>query len=144
MMLLSPRNSVDGHLNVLDRCGCDLWILPTYRIGHVDAVLQKRPMKVASCPELLDFLLEEPVSNYPYDKAFAEARSEPFVVLHTSGSTGLPKPIIITNGCIATPDAHHLMPSVEGRTVQAQYFISPHRAYSTFPNFHVGSFSLST
>jgi acyl-coenzyme A synthetase/AMP-(fatty) acid ligase len=100
-------------------------------------VLEKRPVTVVLLPELLDFLDEEPVSPYSYNKTFVEARQDPFVVLHTSGSTGLPKPIIVPNGSLAMPDAHHLFPPVEGWLTQAQYFTTLHRAYSTFPNFHV-------
>ncbi len=137
MMLLSPRNSVDGHLAIADKCDCDFWILPTQRIGHVDQVLERRTMKVVPSPEVLEFLDEEPVPIYPYSKTFDEARQDPFVILHTSGSTGLPKPIIVPNGSLATSDAHHLLPPVEGRLSQAQHFGTPHRAYSTFPNFHV-------
>lgn len=138
MLLLSPRNSVDGHLAVIEKCGCDLWILPSTRTGHVDEVLERRLMKVVPVPELLHFLNSIPVQPHLYSKKFDDARRDPFVVLHTSGSTGLPKPVIITNGCLATPDAHHLLPAIEGRLTQAQYFTTPHRAYSTFPNFHVG------
>ncbi|KAH8655420.1 hypothetical protein BX600DRAFT_515242 [Xylariales sp. PMI_506] len=136
MLFLSPRNSVDGHLAVIDRCGCDLWVLPAQRLGHVDEVLEKRPMNTVPLPEQLDLLREDAVPKYPYHKTFADARQDPFVVLHTSGSTGLPKPIIVPNGSLATPDAHHLLPPVEGRLTQAQFFVQPHRAYSTFPNFH--------
>lgn len=141
MMLLSPRNSVDGHLAVIEKCGCDLWILPSTRTGHVDEVLERRSMKIVHLPELLYFLNNVAIQSYVYSKTFDEARQDPFVVLHTSGSTGLPKPVIITNGCLATPDAHHLLPAIEGRLTQAQYFTTPHRAYSTFPNFHVSLLS---
>ncbi|EXJ86687.1 hypothetical protein A1O3_03640 [Capronia epimyces CBS 606.96] len=139
MLFLSPRNSIDGHLAVIDRCGCDLWVLPAQRVGHVDQLLERRPMKVMALPELLELLAEaeeKDVPPYPYLKTFDEARQDPFVVLHTSGSTGLPKPIIVPNGSPATVDAHHLLPPIEGRLSQAQYFTTPHRAYSTFPNFH--------
>jgi hypothetical protein len=94
-------------------------------------------MTVVLLPELLDFLDGQSGSPYLYNKTFVEARQDPFVVLHTSGSTGLPKPIIVPNGSLATPDAHHLLPPVEGRLTQAQYFTNPHQAYSTFPNFHL-------
>jgi acyl-CoA synthetase (AMP-forming)/AMP-acid ligase II len=136
MMLLSPRNSIDGHLAVTDKCDCKLWILPSQRLGNVDQVLEKRPMTVRPLPELLELLDEGDVPIYAYMKTFDEARQDPFVVLHTSGSTGLPKPIVVPNGSLATVDAHHLLPPVEGRLTQAQYFEEPHRAYSTFPNFH--------
>jgi acyl-CoA synthetase (AMP-forming)/AMP-acid ligase II len=137
MMFLSPRNSIDGHLAVIDRSDCHLWVLPAQRLGHVDLVIEKRSMQVAHFPEQLDLLNEELVPEYLYQKTFAEARQDPFVVLHTSGSTGLPKPVVVPNGSLATPDAHHLLPPIEGRLTQAQFFTTPYRAYSTFPNFHV-------
>lgn len=139
MMFLSPRNSIDGHLAVIDSCDCKLWVLPAERLGHVDQVLEKRPMKItASMADLAGLLCEDAVNAYPYTKSFAEARQDPFVVLHTSGSTGLPKPVFVPHGSVATPDAHHLLLPIEGRFTQTQYFNNPCRAYSTFPNFHVG------
>lgn len=136
-MFLSPRNSLEGHLAVIDRSDCHLWLLPSQRLGRVEQVLEKRELAVHPMPELLDLLDERSVDTYPYGKTFTEARNDPFVVLHTSGSTGLPKPVIVPNGSLATPDAHHLLPPVEGRLTQTQFFTTPHKAYSTFPNFHV-------
>jgi hypothetical protein len=46
MMLLSPRNSIDGHLAVIDRCDCYPWALTMQRIGHVNQILEKGPMTV--------------------------------------------------------------------------------------------------
>ena len=98
-------------------------------------------MTIIPLPEQLDLLSfdkeDDDVPIYPYDKTFAEARQEPFVILHTSGSTGLPKPIRVPNGSLATVDAQHLLPPVEGRLTHAQYFLEPRTAYSTYPNFHV-------
>ena len=41
------------------------------------------------------------ILHYPYPKTFAEARDDPFVALHTSGSTGLPKPLVISHAFVA-------------------------------------------
>lgn len=136
-MMLSPRNSIEGHLAVSDRSDCKLWVLPSQKLGRVEQILEKRSMDVvANLPELQELLVDE-AAPYPYTKTFTEARQDPFVVLHTSGSTGLPKPIDMPNGSVSTPDAHHLLPPVEGRLTVTQYFTEPHRAYCTFPFFHV-------
>lgn len=136
-MFLSPRNSLEGHLAVLDNSDCTLWLLPSQRLGRVEQILEKRELTVHPMPELLDLLDKEDVDIYPYRKTFTDARQDPFVVLHTSGSTGLPKPVVVPNGSLATPDAHHLLAPIEGRLTQTQLFMTPRRAYSTFPNFHV-------
>jgi acyl-coenzyme A synthetase/AMP-(fatty) acid ligase len=137
MMFLSPRNSIDGHLAVIDRCDCELWIAPAQKIPQIDQIMEKRPMKQACLPELLELLDEEPAAEYTYNVTFAEARQDPLVVLHTSGSTGLPKPIIVPHGSLATTDAHHLLPPIETRLTVTQLFENPYRVYSTFPLFHV-------
>lgn len=36
--------------------------------------------------------------NYPYEKTWDEAKWEEILIIHTSGTTGLPKPIYHTNG----------------------------------------------
>ena len=87
-------------------------------------------------PELDELLKEEKVSDYPYQKTFEEARQEPLVVLHTSGSTGLPKPIVLKHGLMATIDAHHLIGPLEGRDAWYTTLTEADRNYVSMPPFH--------
>lgn len=57
------------------------------------------------------------VPDFPYTRTFDQAEWEPLVVLHTSGSTGLPKPIVVTQGAMAVSDAFHEFPEWEGHTI---------------------------
>lgn len=72
---------------------------------------------------------------YPYHRTFAEAKHEPFVVLHTSGSTGLPQPITQTHATNAPLEAYVEMrkpgeePPYPWQHVGARF-------YSNFPLFH--------
>jgi acyl-coenzyme A synthetase/AMP-(fatty) acid ligase len=61
-------------------------------------------MKHAVVPELDDLLAPEPVKSYPFNKTFEEASKYPYIILHTSGSTGLPKPVRYTHGDLAVID----------------------------------------
>jgi acyl-coenzyme A synthetase/AMP-(fatty) acid ligase len=56
-------------------------------------VLSSHTLKVLKVPSIHD-LLNGKTSPYPFTKTFEEAKHEPFLVLHTSGSTGMPKPIL--------------------------------------------------
>jgi acyl-coenzyme A synthetase/AMP-(fatty) acid ligase len=58
-------------------------------------------------PSLLELRASDPVPVYPYTKTFAQARQDPFVVLHTSGSTGFPKFVILTHGTMAQHDTFY-------------------------------------
>lgn len=98
-------------------------------------------MRTIIVPDLDFFLQSKDVSNYPYDKTFDEARYSPFVVLHTSGSTGMPHPIIVNHGTLASFDAYQLIPSLTGKPVLGSSLPGT-RMLMAFPYFHMASFTL--
>lgn len=64
-------------------------------------ILEAYEMRVCQIPELKD-LLDQDSPRYPYEKTFDEARNELLVALHTSRTTGLPKPVIWTHDWAAS------------------------------------------
>ncbi len=110
------------------------------------ACLDKRPMKILDVPELQEWLEADEVPHYPYEKTFAEACAEPFVVLHTSGSTGLPKPITVPHGALAAHDAYQKIPQSPGsELVLHQLTKISIRVFLGMPLFHAaGVFLLCT
>src|SRR5947199_10791814 len=54
--------------------------------------------------------LSEEMPHLPYNKTFGEAEWNPLVVLHTSGSVGIPKPIVYRQGILTIIDAYHDLP----------------------------------
>lgn len=101
-------------------------------------------MKVLTIAEVDEVLESEPVPEYAYNKTFETASGEPFCVLHTSGSTGHPKPIVWKHSMLATLDATRLLPEHLGRPPWVVVFEEGDRFYSSFPFYHVcrASFSL--
>lgn len=119
---------------------------------------------VPSFQEMLDG--KEGVTPYPYVKTFEEARNDPIVVLHSSGSTGketvklkwcqikklticlfcqgLPKPITITHGSVAAHDNDHNISAPPNRKKQDTTVFTldgeNRRLYSILPFFHVSLF----
>lgn len=68
-------------------------------------------MRILVISELDGLLFGPPVETYPYQKTFEEARHDPFVACHTSGSTGFPKLITPTHGTMAACDAFQTFPA---------------------------------
>jgi long-subunit acyl-CoA synthetase (AMP-forming) len=102
-------------------------------------------MKYLELPTL-DYLLDsESTAAFPYTKTFDEAINDPFCYLHTSGSTGLPKPIPWSHGLIGTMDAVRLLPPV-GEFADLVPWTSDwnegDKIYSSFPMSHVGQLCL--
>lgn len=65
------------------------------------AILKEDPVQIVYTPGAYE-LLDSNYAHYPFSKIFAEAKDEPLVVLHTSGTTADPKPIIYTHDYAAS------------------------------------------
>jgi acyl-coenzyme A synthetase/AMP-(fatty) acid ligase len=147
-LFLSPKNNVEGALAVLSAANCSVWVKPQEQpmLPLVNEFLQQKSMKVLEMPgvdELLDVELTEP---FLYDKTFERARDDPFCLLHTSGTTGVPKPISWTHGLIGTMDAVRLLPPTEGDDGLVPWtdnWNEGDKIYSSFPMSHVSVSSLT-
>ncbi|WXC58510.1 hypothetical protein SNK03_004411 [Fusarium graminearum] len=142
-LFLSPKNSIEGALTVLDAADCNIWVNPAGErpAPLVDDFVQQRAMHVMHLPLLSELLPEdesemEDVKPFPYTKCWEDAINDTFCILHTSGSTGLSKPIKWTHGLIGTVDAVRLLPPHEGMEPWAKGWDDGDTLYSTFPMSH--------
>ncbi|KAK2603575.1 hypothetical protein QQS21_004255 [Conoideocrella luteorostrata] len=141
MLFLSPRNSVAGHVNVLEKAKCDIFLVS--KDIQIDHILSQRVMRRTDVvPELDYFLRDEPIAPYPYTKTFAEAREDPCLVLHTTGSTGLPKPITWKLEILSTYEAWRTIPSIDGYVPTTEVYQEATRAYSAMPLFHTSGINI--
>ncbi|KAJ0333750.1 hypothetical protein COL922a_010576 [Colletotrichum nupharicola] len=93
---------------------------PKSHTAVVDLWLKNRPMDVLEVEDLESILAQPEVPSIPYTKTKAEAEWDPFVVLHTSGSTGLPKPIVVKHGSVAMTDTLRQLPPWNGTVPTGQ------------------------
>ncbi|KAK3942541.1 putative nrps-like enzyme protein [Diplogelasinospora grovesii] len=107
LFLTSPRNSPAAHRALFDALKCQTLVTtdptPAPAIAVIEAV-KPRQLTVPSVDELLG-------GNYPpyaNKKTFETGRWDPLFVIHTSGSTGIPKPLIWAQ---ETAVRHHKMTS---------------------------------
>ncbi|KAF4627917.1 hypothetical protein G7Y89_g10235 [Cudoniella acicularis] len=134
MLFLSPRNNLEGHLNVLEGVDCQIFLYG--KDTHVQHILSQRPMSNFVAPELEELLDSSSVDMYPYMKTFEEACMDPCLVLHTTGSTGLPKPITWKVGILSTYEAWRTIPHVDGYIPNTEIYQQSSRAYTSMPLFH--------
>lgn len=134
MLFLSPRNSVEGHVHILQSAKCH--VLLYSRTAKVNHILESRALLTCVVPELKQFLSNDPVSIYPYDKSFAEACNDPALVLHTTGTTGLPKAITWRIGTLSTYEAWRTIPHVNGFVPTTEVYQQARRVYASMPLFH--------
>ncbi|PSN59431.1 acetyl-CoA synthetase-like protein [Corynespora cassiicola Philippines] len=135
VLFSSHRNSVSGHADLIKRTDCTILV---HTAGFpVSGIQEKCRMETICLPEL-DLLLDDsPCDHYPYTKTYDEAKHHPCLVLHTSGTTSLPKPVVWTHGSLTTSDSHHLVPSIDSRpTLWGPIADATRRLYTALPIFH--------
>ncbi|XP_044714455.1 AMP-binding enzyme domain-containing protein [Hirsutella rhossiliensis] len=94
---VSPRNSLEGFLSLFEATNCNAFYYAEANRQLVQTWMKKRKLQAFAAPSADVWLNAEP-QLFPYSKSFEEAQWDPMVVLHTSGSTGIPKPIVVSHG----------------------------------------------
>lgn len=88
-LFTSPRNSVEGHVNLLKKTNCKTMVTTNPPPHFLDALLASHSMRIIHIASQDELLAPVGFTPYPYNKSFEEARNDPFITLHTSGSTGM-------------------------------------------------------
>ncbi|KAF2116793.1 putative NRPS-like enzyme [Lophiotrema nucula] len=96
MLFPSPRYNAEALGRLIGALDGTIMLTSSSRSQIINEVVATRAMSNYTIPEL-EYLLDTQHSPFPYDKTFAEARMEPLVALHTSGTTGFPKPVVWTH-----------------------------------------------
>ena len=133
MFFPSPRNSLEAHLSLLNETKATHFIVPAEEPPVLASILKKKPVPKLRIPTLESLLDETAVDHVPFQKTFEEARMDPFLILHTSGSTGIPKAIPIRHGYTTTMDAYQRFDG--GSEVVRR--TGSRRCFNPFPPFHM-------
>lgn len=86
----SPRNSHEGHLHLLRATQCKYFLTPAEVPPGVQRIIDDLQIRHIIVPE--EAVLMDPtlVPEYHMSKSYEDAMSDPFLVLHTSGTSGKP------------------------------------------------------
>ncbi|KAH8885303.1 acetyl-CoA synthetase-like protein [Thozetella sp. PMI_491] len=136
-------NAATTNASLLEQTKCTKIIYGVEVKPLADQLCESTGASVLQIPPLDDLIAADP-RQYSYSrKSFEEAKNEPILVLHSSGSTGLPKPIVMTNGTFAVLDNEKTLPGVEGR-IRRDYsiwdFEGGGKFFTPMPFFHLSGF----
>lgn len=135
-LMISPRNTDDVQVHLFEETDCRLIWHPSSHAKFVQPWLKRRDMSATTMPDL-ETLTSAAAPHFPYEKTAAEAEWDPFLVLHTSGSTGFPKPVISRQGLWSKMEEYRNWPEFHGTGVACNLWAdSADRAFLSFPLFH--------
>jgi long-subunit acyl-CoA synthetase (AMP-forming) len=142
---------MDAHVHLIKETDCHkiLYIPTTLQLAEQITINLRQSesstytISTTIAPEVADLLPagkeaaeNKSKSHYPYNKTWDKACNDPCVVVHTSGSTGMPKVIYYTQRMLANPVTQSLLPPVEGRLPLLREWHGC-RILTTVPPFHV-------
>jgi long-subunit acyl-CoA synthetase (AMP-forming) len=114
---------------------CKILLAPIPRPSIISDIAQATSLPVLEVPAVNEFLRTQ-YKDVPFSKTLAKNGSDTFAVVHTSGSTGIPKPIEFTFSAGAAFMEMTQLHTPEG--FDSLYrMIQEKRIFVTVPPFHV-------
>lgn len=98
VLIPDGRVTEDGLRNLIEATECICWISP--EDDPSESLVENIPDLASHALPSLDWILQDDPDQdpYPYEKTFEEGARDIVAIIHTSGTTGTPKPIYHTNG----------------------------------------------
>ncbi|OBT85968.1 hypothetical protein VE02_04794 [Pseudogymnoascus sp. 03VT05] len=139
LLFPSPKNALPNTSSLLEGTKCSMVFYSGYcKEQCIQLKGLVEGIHIVEIPDL-DQMINTPSKHYPYNKTWEEAKDDVVIIVHTSGSTGAPKPIYYTNKVLAFPDSAYRNPSIPGGVSTSLYaMIAKKKPFlSSTPFFHL-------
>lgn len=134
ILLISPRNSIAAQLSLCNSTQCTKLVSPKPKPSAAINLLEQSDLGDLTIPDL-ETLIDVEHPHYPYPKTYEQARNDPLLIIHTSGSTGIPKPLVYRHETAARNFEMLSTSPSDGYTSQDRMFQGK-RVVSMMPPFH--------
>lgn len=136
----SPSNTVIANQLLFQDVGAKAMLFTSEGFEILESLhdATKDSLRWIETPKYEDLVSKEKVEDFPFNHTFDEIKDVPFAALHTSGTTGHPKPIYWSHVAVAihgTQMDPEIVPT-DKELVMLQMFKGT-RAFTHFPWYHV-------
>ncbi|KAL2380324.1 hypothetical protein RJZ90_004686 [Blastomyces dermatitidis] len=127
MVLPSPLLTPGAQLRVQEKTNCKLYLRPSEMAGPASNILRNAPhVEQITASGIEEFFRDDEADPMVYSKTWDEGKEDPWLVFHTSGTTGHPKPVTYSQQMMATPNTAASLPDFKPsqihQSAQARYY----------------------
>ncbi|OAQ97692.1 hypothetical protein LLEC1_03573 [Akanthomyces lecanii] len=137
IMFPSTRNNTESQASLLRVTECQKLLHSKEYAKRVQPWVQESgvgAMEMLSLEQVMD---DAPAPVHSYNETFDSAEFDPVVIMHTSGSTGIAKPIYCKQGLFTSADNYHNFLKYEDSTVVMEAMATCSKnSYCPLPLFH--------
>ncbi|KAH8676528.1 hypothetical protein BGZ60DRAFT_468473 [Tricladium varicosporioides] len=136
VVIPGTRNAISNTEHILNETKCQILfcaqeILDTYQV--LDKMVNG--LRVIEAPSLEKMISQYP-KYFPFNKSWEDVADQAAVIVHTSGSTGMPKPIYLTHRYISSMDKFSEVSIPEGRILANTTLVKPGSKLFVGTNFY--------
>ncbi|KAE8423840.1 hypothetical protein BDV36DRAFT_303219 [Aspergillus pseudocaelatus] len=137
-LLPSTRNSIVATSHVLDATKCSKIVYSAERHKIAEEIRDNvQNVRLFEIPSLWEVFGEQ-AEPYAFNANFYDLQNKPCIIIHSSGTTGLPKPVYLTNGFFSAIDNFPKMPTPPGRQNKSIISVGQgKRLFTMAPMFHL-------
>ncbi|KAJ6186992.1 hypothetical protein N7519_001900 [Penicillium mononematosum] len=115
-LLPSTRNSDEAHVHILKATNCTKFFFSEERQTRAREIQRLvSALDIFEVPTMEILSDESGLHHYSYTKSYADAENDTICIIHSSGTTGMPKPVYLTNGFFMTFDSISHLAKPAGR-----------------------------
>ncbi|KAL2849382.1 hypothetical protein BJX68DRAFT_267234 [Aspergillus pseudodeflectus] len=141
LVLPSPLVTAEAQLRILAKKGCTVYLRPASMADHVTAILHGTShIQAIEVPDIEEFFRGDEAEAITYRKTWDEGKDDPWLVYHTSGTTGNPKPVTYTHYMMAGVD---IAASLPGEEESVLHQMANSRWFTPLPSMHYVGMLLS-
>ncbi|KAJ9237119.1 putative nonribosomal peptide synthetase [Paecilomyces variotii] len=136
--LPSTRNSDEAFRHLFKATGCSKLVYGAERQQKMLDLKNAIPgLQALEVPSLQEMLAGN-ATVYPFRKTYEEAENEVCYIIHSSGTTGMPKPVPLTHGFVAAYDRQSTLPLPPNRKGSVWFHLTSNDlVLSPSPFFHL-------